>query len=102
MAVSRFCSGNINSHQLINYEFADKSLLTGTYNYRLKQLDLNGNWTYFELSNSVEINSPDLFKLSQNYPNPFNPNTVINFNIPVSGNVKLSVYDLSGNKSKYF
>jgi len=95
-----FVPGNINSHQLINYEFADKSLLTGTYNYRLKQLDLNGNWTYFELSNSVEINSPDLFKLSQNYPNPFNPNTVINFNIPVSGNVKLSVYDLSGKQIK--
>ncbi len=95
-----FVPGNINSHELKNYEFADKDLLTGTYNYRLKQLDLNGNWTYFELNNSVEINSPDLFKLSQNYPNPFNPNTVINFNIPVSGNVKLSVYDLSGKQIK--
>lgn len=95
-----FVPGNINSHELNNYDFADKNLLTGTYNYRLKQLDLNGNWTYFELNNSVDINLPDLFRLSQNFPNPFNPNTVIKFNNPVSGNVKLTVYDLSGKQIK--
>ncbi len=95
-----FVPGYVNSHELKNYDYADNNLITGVYNYRLKQLDINGNWTYFELNNSVEINSPDLFKLSQNFPNPFNPNTVINFNSPVSGNVKLSVYDLSGKQIK--
>ena len=95
-----FVPGSVNSHELKNYEFADKNLLTGVYNYRLKQLDVNGNWTNFELNNSVEINSPDLFKLLQNFPNPFNPNTVINFSIPVTGNTKLSVYDLSGKQIK--
>ena len=95
-----FVPGSVNSHELKNYEFADKNLLIGVYNYRLKQLDVNGNWTYFELNNSVEINSSDLFKLLQNFPNPFNPNTVIKFSIPVSGNTKLSVYDLSGKQIK--
>ncbi|MBK7868161.1 MAG: T9SS type A sorting domain-containing protein [Ignavibacteriales bacterium] len=38
------------------------------------------------------------YKMYQNYPNPFNPSTMITFDIPKSGNVNLSVYDLLGNK----
>lgn len=36
------------------------------------------------------------YNLSQNYPNPFNPTTKINYTIPQSGNVKLSIYDALG------
>jgi hypothetical protein len=39
---------------------------------------------------------PVLYSLEQNYPNPFNPVTTIKFNIPKSGVVKLSVYDMMG------
>ncbi len=45
-----------------------------------------------QLSNEI----PKDFMLSQNYPNPFNPITNINFSIPAAGNVKISVYDISG------
>ncbi len=41
-------------------------------------------------------NLPVRFKLFQNYPNPFNPNTVISYELRVTGHVKLSVYDISG------
>jgi len=43
---------------------------------------------------------PDKFSLSQNYPNPFNPVTMINFTIPTSSFVKLSVFDILGREVK--
>ena len=38
---------------------------------------------------------PDEFSLS-NYPNPFNPTTTIVFELAKSGNVHLTVYDITG------
>ena len=38
------------------------------------------------------------YKLEQNYPNPFNPSTAINYYLPVSGHVKLNVYNVVGDK----
>ena len=46
---------------------------------------------------STEI--PVEYTLQQNYPNPFNPVTNINFSIPKSGIVKLTVYDASGRET---
>ena len=47
----------------------------------------------------ISTNVPEGFELSQNYPNPFNPVTNINFSIPKTGVVKLTVYDASGRET---
>ena len=41
---------------------------------------------------------PSEFNLYQNYPNPFNPRTIISYQLPISGNVVLKVYDVLGNE----
>ncbi len=45
---------------------------------------------------SISTEIPTSFSLEQNYPNPFNPSTNIQFSIPNSGNVKLTVYNALG------
>lgn len=39
---------------------------------------------------------PIFFDLKQNFPNPFNPDTKINYSIPKSSHVKITVYNILG------
>ncbi|MEO8664033.1 MAG: YCF48-related protein [Ignavibacteria bacterium] len=91
-----YVEGSGSSSEPVQYSFKDNRLQVGKYNYRLKQIDYNGNFEYHDLNNEVEISMPDEFILSQNYPNPFNPVTKIDFEIPSDGNVKIKVYDAAG------
>jgi hypothetical protein len=79
------------------YSFTDKNVVTGKYQYRLKQLDYDGTFEYSNVI-EVEVTSPSTFSLEQNYPNPFNPSTVISYQLPINGNVTLKVFDVLGNE----
>jgi len=79
-----------------NYTFLDTKLNSGKYQYRLKQIDNNGNFEYHNLYGVVEVGLPAMFKLSQNYPNPFNPATKIDFQLPLDSKVSLKIYDITG------
>lgn len=91
-----FVPGKGNSEVPTDYTFADNKLNSGSYSYRLKQIDYNGNFKYYDLAGYVYIGIPLKFSLSQNYPNPFNPATKIDFALPNDGNVMMKIYDLSG------
>lgn len=46
--------------------------------------------------NNISTEAPGEFYVSQNYPNPFNPATKLKFQLPKSGQVKLTVFDVLG------
>lgn len=89
-------TGNGTTTSQNNYSFTDRNLASGIYSYRLKQIDFNGNFEYFNLSSEVNIGVPTKFDLSQNYPNPFNPATTINYDLPFDGKVSIKLFDMSG------
>jgi hypothetical protein len=49
------------------------------------------------LSSDTDI-LPNRYELSKNYPNPFNPTTIINYELPITNYVDLSIYNLLGQR----
>jgi hypothetical protein len=91
-----FVKGSGTKNTNTNYNFSDKNLPSGKFQYRLKQIDNNGNYAYHNLGINVEVETPKKFELTQNYPNPFNPVTKIDYSIPSDAKVKMTVYDIIG------
>ncbi|MFC2094052.1 T9SS type A sorting domain-containing protein [Bacteroidota bacterium] len=91
--------GYVNGHGTTSepqeYSYIDYTVETGTFFYRLKQIDFGGVYDYSD-EVEVDVDGPLTFGLEQNYPNPFNPTTHIKYNIPESGIVKLAVYNTLG------
>jgi len=93
-----FVQGSGTSNSPKEYSFVDDKPLIGKIAYRLKQIDIDGSFSYSE----VIIVETDLFvvpkeySLTQNYPNPFNPVTKISYTLPVDSDVKLLVYTING------
>lgn len=95
-----FVQGNGTTNNPQSYSYSDNSLNSGRYSYRLKQIDYNGNYKYYDLQNEVVIGVPAKFALSQNYPNPFNPTTNISYELAIDGFVSLKIFDISGREVK--
>jgi len=91
-----FVEGAGNSNVEKKYNFEDRKLNTGKYQYRMKQIDYNGNFSYKNLNSEITMGLPKKFNLSQNYPNPFNPSTKIDYELPLDSKVKVIIYDALG------
>ncbi len=91
-----FIAGHGTTNEPQNYFYEDKKLQAANYKYRLKQIDFNSNYEYFQLESEVAVAKPNIFSLGQSYPNPSNPKSKIDFEIPLTGRVTLKVYDILG------
>jgi len=62
--------------------------------------DLNWFPDITSVVDESEFKTVTSFELNQNYPNPFNPSTTINYYLQKAGQVKLTVYNVKGQKVK--
>ncbi len=66
------------------------------YDYALSLEEITELYSVTSRNRENGSELPVSFHLSQNYPNPFNPVTTIGYQLPVSGNVKLQIFDING------
>jgi hypothetical protein len=96
-----FINGSGNSNSTKYYTYADKNVSgSGTYYYRLKQTDKDGQFKYLNTINIDIKNIPTSYALAQNFPNPFNPSTRIRYALPAESNVTITIYNVIGEKVK--
>jgi hypothetical protein len=90
-----FVPGAGNSLNVNDYTFTVNDISVGLHKFRLKQVDLDGGFTY---SSTVEVTSevPGTHVLSDAYPNPFNPTTSFSLAVSHEQNVTIDVYDMLG------
>jgi len=87
--------GHGNSSNENEYCFTDNYTIFNNTQYRLKQIDIDGEYKYY-YSKVLNCVLPSIYMLKQNYPNPFNPSTNINFTLPNAEFVTLKIYDILG------
>ncbi len=84
------------------YEYRDHELAAERYWYRLRLVDLNGQ---FEYSDAIEVflATPSSFALHQNFPNPFSSNqaafsssTKIAFDLSEAAEVRVTIHNVLG------
>ncbi|MCD4774213.1 MAG: T9SS type A sorting domain-containing protein [Bacteroidales bacterium] len=88
--------GNSSNSMITSMTVFDEKLCTGTHN----TTTFCEVWQVMDSSSSVISISAQNFKLGQNFPNPFNSTTTINFQLPKSTIVNISIYDIRGHLVK--
>ncbi|MDZ7263071.1 MAG: hypothetical protein ONB16_00710 [candidate division KSB1 bacterium] len=94
-----FVNGHGTTTSPHKYSYTDATISTGTFSYRLKQIDTDGSFQFSE-AKTITLAAPADFKLEKCFPNPFNPETTISYQIGQDemGAVatKLLIYNAAG------
>jgi len=64
--------------------------------YQARIFVLSGTMLYVGTKEKTPTLLPKIYKLAQNYPNPFNSNTVISYQLPVTSEISLKIYNIAG------
>ncbi len=87
MVVSQFLDTGITIEDKISGVY-DIKLIAGEESFVLQMVD------------DILANIPERYSLGQNYPNPFNPITKIDFSLPKTGYISLTIYNIMGQEIK--
>ena len=90
-----FVAGSGNSNSTKEYSYTDRPSGGTSFSYRLKQIDVDGSYKYYDAV-TVNLSVADEPQLLQNSPNPFNPSTTIKFYTPNTSDVTIKIYDILG------
>lgn len=92
---------SLQSEYLYRTEWQPENIIKGqVYWWRSRVIadNISGNWS--KMKTFTTTNLPDRIELYQNYPNPFNPETHISFNLPEALDVKIEIFNLTGQRIK--
>ena len=122
-SIYKFSNGNWNFVEKLNlghdismglhsFDVSNNSLIVGTPNDPTVGTQIGAVYIYRDSLSSQQQSTitsikaqeelPSEFSLAQNHPNPFNPTTKINYALPVTSKVKVSIYDITGRLIKTF
>jgi len=99
-------TGAGNSTEPTNYFFTDTKIVNGAkYEYRLIDVDFSNNENiHDDKIVTIIVENEELaiekFSIQSIYPNPFNPTANIQYNLPKSSKINISIYDIKGNLIK--
>ncbi|WP_243409647.1 T9SS type A sorting domain-containing protein [Pontibacter virosus] len=79
------------------YQYTDRTPVQGTVYYRLKQVDLDGQFAY---SNVIAVNAKGLARelATQAYPNPFQDVIKVTLTVPEAQVAVMTIFDINGRR----
>jgi hypothetical protein len=88
-----YVEGNGSKATESGYSYKDAVKTADKFQYRLKQIDRDGNFSYSAQVEAITTLTAEDYKLSSNYPNPFNPSTKFNFALKTAGPASVKIYN---------